>query len=140
MKNLLPLIAIAVILTACASSGRKLDQSKVDQIKQDVTTKAEVLKLIGSPENITKDGNGNTTFSYTYFYASSKGENFIPVVNMFAGGVNTKSQSVSIQFGANDVVKSIVSSMGASDIGQNATASTPDKPGLRPVSDGKRPR
>ena len=139
MRTLIPFI-LAALLTACASSGRKLDQSKVDLIKQDVTTRQEVLKLIGSPENITKDGSGNTTFLYQYFHASAKGANFVPVVNLFAGGVNTKSQSVMIQFGSDDVVKSITSSMGASEVGENASASSPDKPGLRPVADGKRPR
>ena len=131
---------VALALTACASSGRKIDQSKVDQIKKGSSTKEQVLALIGTPEKITKDGDGNTTFSYHYVYASAKGESFIPIVGMFAGGVNTKEQSVTVKFGPDGEVPQVESSVGASDVSQGASTAQPSAKSQKPVEEGKRPR
>ena len=135
--KLIPILLVAGILCGCASSGRKIDETKVDQIKRGITTKEEVLKLIGSPETITKDADGNVTFLYHYVYAQTKGSTFIPIVGMFAGGVDTKQQGVTVRFDPTGLVTGVETSMGASDISQNAAASQSSKE-LRPVTDQKR--
>lgn len=45
-----PSIAVAIVLlTACASIGKKFDISKVDQLKPGISTRADAEKLLGPP-------------------------------------------------------------------------------------------
>ena len=46
---------LCAALCGCASAGRKIDSAKVDQIKKGETTREQVLKLMGPPNQITKN-------------------------------------------------------------------------------------
>lgn len=125
MKPILHTIAaaaLALVLLGCATAGRKIDQAAVDKIQKGQTTKAEVKGLIGSPDTVTKTGDGTETWSYMFVRASAKGQNFIPIVGAFAGGVNTQHQSTTVTFGADGIVSQVVSSFGGmeSDSGLSA--------------------
>ena len=137
-KHTLSLAVAAVLLSGCASVGRKLDQTSVDKIQKGITTREQVLQLIGSPEQISKNSAGEVTFQYLYTRASAKAATFIPIVGVFAGGANVQTQSVSISFGADGVVKDVVSSYGATETGMGM--STGSKAALDPVEQDKRPK
>lgn len=126
------------LLCACVSSGHKIDQAKADRIEKGITTRDGVRKLIGSPDSIVKDSDGMEIWTYMHFSASSKPESFIPIIGMFAGGVNTTSHTVMIQFGPDGTVSKTTSTMSGGDISNGFGSSTSDPASLRPVKDGKR--
>jgi len=136
MKKLIIVIGMAVFICGCASVGRKLDESKVDQIKQGTTTRDQVIQLVGSPDQITRDGSGNITFQYIYSHATAKGSSFIPIYGAFAGGANVQNQFLSVTF-TNNVVSSLVSTYGASEL--NTGANSGSKPAVDQVEADKRP-
>lgn len=138
MKALLLLLVIATLGTGCATVGRKLDQESVDKIKKGQTTREEVLKLIGAPDQMTRNGNGDVTFNYTYARATTKGASFIPIVGAFAGGVNVQNQMVMVTFGPDGIVKDIVSTYGSTESGVGMSAG--GKPSVNAVEEGKRPK
>ena len=122
MKNRLLTIVIAALLTGCASVGHKLDETKVAQIKKGITTREQVLQLVGSPDQITRDGNGNVTFQYLYCRATAKASSFIPVVGAFAGGANVQNQMLMVTFGPNSVVNDLISTYGGNSVDTGVTA------------------
>jgi outer membrane protein assembly factor BamE (lipoprotein component of BamABCDE complex) len=139
MKNTLTILLLsAVFLTGCATVGRKLDQSAVDQIKKGVTTRDQVIQLIGSPDQVTRTGDGLTTFQYMYSRASAKAVNFVPVVNAFAGGVNVQNQMVMVTFGSDGVVSDIFSTYGGNEVNTGVTSGSSAK--LPGTTENKRPQ
>ena len=135
MKKTLCLLAL-LTLAGCATVGRKLDPAKIDQIKKGETTREQVLKLIGSPDQMTRDGGGNVTFTYMYLRATTKPESFIPVVGSFVGGVNMQNQTLMLTFDPQGVVKDFVSSYGAQDASFNASSG--GKPNVADTEKNKR--
>ncbi|MBI1840337.1 MAG: outer membrane protein assembly factor BamE [Verrucomicrobia bacterium] len=140
MKKIICVTAAVLTLCGCASVGRKIDQSKVDQIKQGVTTREEVRKLIGSPDQLIKTSDGVEMWIYSYFLVTTKGSTFIPIIGAFAGGANTTSQSLSISFGADGIVSRYTSAIGGSNVGTGLGVAGPDKGAVRTIDEGKRPR
>jgi outer membrane protein assembly factor BamE (lipoprotein component of BamABCDE complex) len=138
MKNPVLVVVVALSLIGCATVGRKLDQSSVEKIKKGETTREEVLRLIGSPDQMTRDGNGNITMTYMYVRATAKPETFIPIIGAFAGGANVQNQMVMVVTGPDGVVKDIVSSYGSTESSHGlSTGSQADIP---EVEQDKRPK
>ncbi len=124
------------LFIGCASVGRKVDMSQLEKIKTGETTQKEVLRLIGSPDQITKDGRGNITMQYIYARASTRPETFIPVVGSFVGGQDIENQTVMIIIGPDGKVKDVISSYGASEVDRGL--STGSKAEMKEVKEDKR--
>lgn len=131
------LMVMGLLMIGCASSGHKIDQSAVDQIRIGETTRDQVLKSMGSPDQIARHGNGDTVFTYMYVHSQVKAATLIPYVGMFVGGTDTQQQSVSVTFGPNGIVKDYVGSQGAMDSNLGISAGTQGQ--LPDVEDNKRP-
>jgi len=135
MKNLAMVMA-TLMMIGCASTGHKIDQSSVNRIQNGVTTKAEVIGMIGSPEMITKKGNGDTVFVYHYTRSSIKPATFIPYVGAFVGGADTQHQMTNVTFGPDGIVKDYSSTQGGMEINMNLTAG--ERPNIPEIDEGKR--
>lgn len=122
MKRTLILLACIVIASGCATVGRKLDENTVASIRKGETTRDQVLKLLGSPEQVSRNADGEVTFQYLYSRATAKPETFIPFVGMIAGGANVQSQNVVVTFRPDGIVKDVVSTYGATETGIGASA------------------
>lgn len=123
---------LAVLLFGCASIGHMIDQSAADRIKKGETTKGQVIDLIGSPTQVTRLSNGDTTFVYLYVRVASKPESFIPIVGLFAGGSNVQNQIVVVTFGPDDIVKTITSTYGATESNMGVTVGgKPEMPEMK---------
>ena len=138
MKPILFLLATALLITGCASVGHKLDESKVDQIKKGVTTRDQVVQLVGSPNQITRDGFGRVIFQYIYSRATTKASTFIPIVGAFAGGANVQTQMLMVTFDTNNVVSDLFSSYGANEV--NTGITTGSSAQMDDVQTSKRPK
>jgi outer membrane protein assembly factor BamE (lipoprotein component of BamABCDE complex) len=129
LGKLLPLILLIVWLAGCVSSGRKIDQSAADKIEKGITTRDQVINLIGSPDRITRTGNGDTIYMYNYMRIAAKPASFIPYVGLFVGGSNLQHQMYMVTFGPDGVVKDYLSTYGASESDRGlATGSKAEMP------------
>lgn len=141
LKRLSALLLMALMflaIPACVSVGRKIDQSAADKIEKGKTTREQVVSLIGSPEMITRNSNGDTVFIYNYTRSTAKPATFIPYIGPFVGGANTQHQSTSVTFGPDGVVKAFSSTQGSMESNIGLTAG--GKADIKDVEEGKRPK
>ncbi len=102
------LIALSIMIMGCATVGTKIESDKLSQIKEGVTTKQQVVSLIGKPSTVSLSPDGKEIFTYQYAHASNRASNFIPVVGLFTGGIDTKQETTQILIDKNNVVEKIV--------------------------------
>ena len=127
-----------LVFTACASGGNPsvTNQSLVDQIKVDKSTKDDVKRLLGQPTTISRHS-GNyaipgivpfnmftnvETWGYTHVDVDVDGATFIPIVGLFAGGATSRVNSLTIVFDDKGVVRHIMSSQTQSRSGMGASS------------------
>ena len=138
MKKYLIIALTMVLLAGCVSAGRKIDQTAADKIVKGKTTKSEVIAALGSPDHITKLGNGDTVFIYQFMKSTPKASTFIPIVGTFAGGANVQTQSCMVIFGRDDIVKNFSISQGGTETGTGLSAGS--SASLPEVEENKRPK
>jgi outer membrane protein assembly factor BamE (lipoprotein component of BamABCDE complex) len=66
-------LSLGILLSSCASSGKKFNSERVSEIKDGSTTKAQIEEIFGAPYSRTSmstSANG-ATLRYTYVYAHS---------------------------------------------------------------------
>jgi len=61
--RILLLLSITV-LTACTTVSRQINFNQVTVIREGITTQQEVMDLLGLPDKVTSDDQGNVTMSY----------------------------------------------------------------------------
>ena len=103
-------ISLLSAMAACASAGNQFlkdaDENKVNSVVIDGTsTKADVKAKFGDPNDTSFTDSGNEIWKYTYAYITPMGENFIPVVGIFAGGQNVDKKELVIFFDKNGIVQ-----------------------------------
>lgn len=87
--------------------------------------------MVGLPQQVGKDSDGNETWTYTYARASAKGTSFIPIAGAFMGGVDTQNQTLVVKFGPDGVVTFTDLSFGGISTDMDASAGKPvDMPGV----------
>jgi outer membrane protein assembly factor BamE (lipoprotein component of BamABCDE complex) len=93
-------LAIMVLLSACSSSGIKVDQSALSEFTAGKSTCSDVAARLGQP-NITKPSGEDprkTVWVYTFSSAQAHPENFIPVVGAFVGGYDREATAAAFRF------------------------------------------
>jgi outer membrane protein assembly factor BamE (lipoprotein component of BamABCDE complex) len=78
------------LLAGCASAGTKIDQSATAKIQKGMTTKEQVIALLGAPMSDALVGDGREMMMWSYAQTQVRGATFIPVIGLFAGGSDTK--------------------------------------------------
>lgn len=107
MKKFL-LLVLCLGLVGCATSGKQIEQDKVSQIKEGVTTKEEVIALMGKPETHTLNGDGKELMMYMHLNMNTRASTYIPVVGLFTGGADMKQQSLQILIGNDGKVEKYI--------------------------------
>jgi outer membrane protein assembly factor BamE (lipoprotein component of BamABCDE complex) len=142
MKFIAPKLTIATLLTTflitgCFSMGRKINADAASNIIVGRTTKSQVAALLGSPDGSTSTGQGDTIWNYNYVGSQMKAQSFIPVVGGLLGGANMQTQSTTVIFNSNGVVKDFQNSANSTETGVNLGASK--RPTLNELDSNKRP-
>ena len=106
-KNFI-LLMVLFAAAGCATVGTKIDLEKVKQIEKGVTSKQEVIDLLGKPSMVRLTSDGKTIMMYRYVKATNKATNFIPVVNVLAGGMEMSQQIVQVLLDENDIVEKYI--------------------------------
>ncbi|QUS56356.1 outer membrane protein assembly factor BamE [Pseudovibrio brasiliensis] len=103
-------VALAASLAACASVGneniRKETAATVaTKLTKGKTTKDDVAKLFGSPDTVDFSDSGNEIWKYQHVRSQPKVENFIPVVDILAGGQDLQKKELALFFNSRGVLK-----------------------------------
>lgn len=104
MRRILPIL-LFLFLFGCATCGKPIDRTVVDQLQKGTTTKAEVVQKFGQPDTTTFDANGRLVYSYSASKVSNTAWNFIPVVNIVHSEMNMKMQMLVIIFSKDGIVE-----------------------------------
>jgi outer membrane protein assembly factor BamE (lipoprotein component of BamABCDE complex) len=109
MKNALVFCCVAAFMAGCASVGnenlRNESSASIDQkIIKGKTTKAEVVKVLGSADETSFTDSGNEIWKYRHVVSTAKAVSFIPVVALFAAGSDQEKKEVVILFDKEGVV------------------------------------
>lgn len=105
MKNAVPVVlcALALGIAGCASAGNQVlakeDATTVSRsIVDGRTTKTEIQTTYGDPNDTSFTDGGNEIWKYTYAYATPTAASFVPVIGIFAGGVDVDKKTLVILF------------------------------------------
>lgn len=126
-------VVLVLALGACASSGVKIDQSKIERLQKGKTTYAEVMQSFGSPTSNTMMGDGSRMVMYHYFAYQSHPENFIPIVGAFVGGADTEHTMVSLTFDRSGILTNYTATEGGSGGGRGFESLSQTRKDVREV-------
>lgn len=104
-KNIIVVGIFSLFLSGCATSGTKIDQDKLTQIKKGVTTEQEVIAILGNPHTKTLSSDGKIIMFYQYVKVKNRASNFIPVVNIMTGGLDMQQQMLTVLVGVDGKVE-----------------------------------
>lgn len=116
MKHILT-IAAFLMLSACASAGVKIDQSKLTQLQKGKTTYDDVVSMYGKPTQVMVQDNGSKIVYYSYYSVQARPESFIPYAGMLVGGADSENSVVTLNFDKRGVLQSYSSSQGSTGSG-----------------------
>ena len=122
-------IVACLLLTGCFSveSGQKFDVSAAKSIRPKVTTRADVVRLLGNPhQRYAVGGVENWTYSYFGIKAHATAVAFIPYAGPFLpGGTVSEGQNDTLQIGfsGNVVSSCIISSTTSGGSGSSISQS-----------------
>ncbi|MBB5413487.1 outer membrane protein assembly factor BamE (lipoprotein component of BamABCDE complex) [Paraburkholderia sp. HC6.4b] len=102
-------VAIAV-LAGCASQGvQQLKEENASTVGEKIikgkSTRDDVRKAFGDPTETSFTDSGNELWRYKYSHSTSKAQNFIPVINLFASGADVDKKELVVFFDDNGIVK-----------------------------------
>lgn len=109
------IVLALILISGCASSGTKVSESQIQEIKKGQTTYSEVLNIMGKPDMISRTSDGTRVATYEYAHTQVDGKTFIPFAGAFIGGGSTEVKTVEITFDANNVVKDYTVTEGQQD-------------------------
>lgn len=98
-------VLMFLLLSACASTGTKVDKSVLDTFVKGKTTYATVIQQLGPPDKAAAEYDGTTTIKYTHKRSVASAANFLPIVGGFIeAGAGSDDTIVTITFDKNSVL------------------------------------
>ena len=88
----------ALVLSGCASSGAKVTEQQLSQMKAGTTTWNDMVAMLGQPTSSTFSSQGTRMAIYSYAQVTTRPETFIPIIGAFVGGADMKSSAVVLSF------------------------------------------
>ncbi len=142
------LVGIMLLISGCVSSGNPSvrDEAATGQIKVGVTTKEDVLQLLGKPNSVGKWSGSLTAvtglpatspalplalnsnyevWSYSHISIETDAVTFIPIVGLFAGGATSSVSSLTIYFDDKGVVQFVQSNQSEGRSGMGSGSQKP---------------
>jgi outer membrane protein assembly factor BamE (lipoprotein component of BamABCDE complex) len=114
----------ALLLAGCAATGVQVKPEQLSKFERGKTTYQEVVASLGKPNFTSMTADGARTATYFYAESSVQAATFIPIVGAFAGGADTRSNSVMMTFDRHGVLQNYTSSEGAMGTGTGFSAGT----------------
>jgi len=70
------IVVLACVLAACSTYGKPVTQAQLDQIKQGVTTKDDLLSSFGKPLVTARNSDGTQVMSWGYAKVGFAGSSY----------------------------------------------------------------
>lgn len=122
----------AIAIAGCAASGVRVTDDQVAHFQKGVTTKAEVLQALGQPTVQTRLADGSSVVVYSFYETAVRPATLIPIVGAFAGGADSRSNTMTLRFDQQGKLIDTTSSTYASGTGNGLSAGAvtpvPDQP------------
>jgi outer membrane protein assembly factor BamE (lipoprotein component of BamABCDE complex) len=125
----LAVIAIAALVTGCASSGVQVSQQAATQFKEGVSTEADIVRTLGRPTSVTVSSN-RKFISYSGAQYQVKPASFIPIVGAFAGGADYTVSTATYEIGPDGVLQHVTFTQAGS--GSRAGTTPVEMPATEP--------
>ncbi len=93
-------LALAAALTGCVATGTKVSNEQALEFVRGSTTVRDVVAKLGQPTSRVTLANGESMLLYQYGEVQYRAATFVPIVGLFAGGADVRSNSVSFRFDA----------------------------------------
>lgn len=119
---ILAALLAATALSGCATTGVNVTDNQLAFLKPGITTEQEVIAKLGQPTTRMRLADGSVLDSYIYSRSQMKAATFVPVVGLFAGGVDLKSNTVTLQFGPDGKLTTTTSAQSNIDTKTGVTA------------------
>ncbi len=113
------LLAVALLLIASAAAGKPVTADDAAQFKVGVSTESDVEARLGKPMVTTKSSDGTAVLVYYAGKTQVKAATFIPVVGLFAGGVQSNTAALALVCDANGILKGSSASKSSLDCSSN---------------------
>jgi len=99
----------SLALAGCASAGNQSlkDQNEASvssKLTRGVSTKGDVQKVFGDPEDVSFTDSGNEIWHYSYAKAQAKAVSFIPYVNLLKSGSDVDKTTLVVLFDKQGIV------------------------------------
>ncbi len=109
-SGFIPLLLLAGMLAACATAGNESLRHETaetldSKLEKGKTTKQQVQVALGDPASTDFTDSGNEIWKYQHIRATAKATNFIPVVDLLAGGQDVKKKQLSLFFDEQGILK-----------------------------------
>ena len=92
---------LLALLSGCMSMGTKVDPAQAAQFKKGVTTEADIVTALGSPNQRSTMPDGRSSIGYMNLSGKPDAAMFIPYIGPFVGKVESQSTVVRFVFDAN---------------------------------------
>lgn len=66
-------VALLLLLAGCATSGREITQSQMDQIVEGQTTRSDLIAMLGQPNSVTRNHDGTHVLGWGYAHVGFMG-------------------------------------------------------------------
>ncbi len=94
-----------VMLSGCASYGKEIKQSSVNQIQRGITTKQEIINAFGNPDGTYFDRDNKLIMYYYAGKMKPSAWNFVPLVGLVHSEINMQNQMLTIILDKNNIVE-----------------------------------
>jgi hypothetical protein len=98
------LAALSLMLIGCASSGPKIDEARLTEVRKGETTIADVVSRFGRPSILSKNMNGTQTAVYMHAGGRSDAAAFVPLMAALVGNADANVDSVIFYFDVKGVL------------------------------------
>lgn len=89
---------VSLLALACASAGVQVRQDQVQDFAKGKTTWAEMVQRLGNPTSVGVTSDGTRVATYVYTHVQARASSFIPVVGVFAGGADQRTNTAIFRF------------------------------------------
>jgi hypothetical protein len=134
MKISIIALSVLFVCSSCTASGVKVNPNRINDFTVGKSTCDDVLASLGPPtQRYTKPDDDMTRWLYTYAGVQARPENFIPVVNAFAGGVDVESSVVGFRFTKDCILEKTIYSTSGMGGGRNLESVNQERKPVREV-------
>jgi len=115
MKRLL-IACCALLVAGCATHGTKVEQDQLSKIEEGVTTKAQIVEMVGAPDHIALVGEGKEVLIYEHIRSKNTVQNFIPVVSLVQSKYEQEITQTNFLIGKDGVLEKISTNTTEKDV------------------------